>query len=161
MRSRATLGKHPIHPALVSVPIGAFALSLISDIAYFSSLRLFWAEMACAALAVGIASALVAALPGFVDFSGLPRDTPLRSIATTHMILNLVVVALQAGSLHLRSQAADLPFRPSTAALVLSTAGFVLLGASGWLGGKMVFEQGAGVAAVPPALPAQKKGTEP
>jgi uncharacterized membrane protein len=31
MRSKAAVGKHPIHPALVPIPIGAFALTLIGD----------------------------------------------------------------------------------------------------------------------------------
>jgi uncharacterized membrane protein len=153
MRSRAAVGKHPIHPALVSVPIGAFSVALVADIVYFTTLRLFWAEMASAALAVGIAGALIAALPGLIDFSALPGGSRVRQVATAHMLLNFVVVALEAGSLHLRSHAGDLPFVPSPAALALSTAGFALLGVAGWFGGKMVFEHGAGVVGAPVAPP--------
>ena len=33
MQSRAAIGEHPIHPVLITIPIGAFVLALIADIA--------------------------------------------------------------------------------------------------------------------------------
>lgn len=42
MRSRAAIGNHPIHPALVPIPIGAFFLVLVGDIAHTSTQAAFW-----------------------------------------------------------------------------------------------------------------------
>ena len=39
MRSRAAIGNHPIHPMLVPLPIGAFFLALVGDVAYSGSSR--------------------------------------------------------------------------------------------------------------------------
>jgi uncharacterized membrane protein len=108
--------------------------------------------MAGVALAIGVVGALVAALPGLVDFSGLPQGSRLRAIATAHMLMNFAVVGLQSLSLYLRCRVEPVPFAPGTAALALSFLAVALLGASGWLGGKMVFEHGAGVTAPPDAM---------
>jgi uncharacterized membrane protein len=149
MRSRASIGRHPVHPAIVPVPIGAFVVALLADVAYLATSRLFWPRMAGVALAIGIAGALISALPGIVDFSGLAQGSRVRAIATAHMLLNVAVVGLQSLSLYLRFRVETSPFEPGTAALALSFLAIALLGASGWLGGKMVFEHGAGVSAPP------------
>lgn len=145
MRSRAAIGNHPLHPALVALPIGAFFLVLVADLAYLNSHRAFWAEMSGVALAVGVIGALIAAVPGLIDYSALPAGSRLRATATAHMVIMLTVVTLDAASLYLRSHSEGTPFQPSTSALALSFLAFALLGAAGWLGGKMVFELRAGV----------------
>jgi uncharacterized membrane protein len=149
MRSRAAIGSHPIHPALVTVPVGALVVAAVADVGYLATSRVFWAEMAAASLVVGLVGALLAALPGLIDYTALPEDAPVRSIATTHMLLNFTVVGLQSLSLFLRCRVEVPLFAPSASALALSFVAFALLLASGWLGGRMVFEHGAGVAVVP------------
>ncbi len=145
MRSRAAIGNHPIHPALVAIPVGALFFVFVADIAFLVNGLAFWSEMAGVGLAIGVIGALVAAIPGLVDYSGLPAASRVRSVATAHMLLNFTVVGLDAASLYLRCNASGGTFAPSTTALALSFLGFALLGFSGWLGGKMVFEFGAGV----------------
>ena len=149
MRSRASIGRHPVHPALVPVPIGAFFVALVADTAYLATSHPFWPRMAGVALAIGVAGALIAALPGLVDFSGLAQGSRVRAIAIAHTLLNVAVVGLQSLSLYLRSRSEASTFEPGTAALALSGLALALLGASGWLGGKMVFQLGAGVTAPP------------
>lgn len=145
MRSRASIKNHPIHPALVAIPVGAFFLVMIADLGYLMEREPFWAEMASVALWVGIIAALGAAVTGFIDYLGLPAGSSVRSTATVHMVVNLLAVTLFSCSLYLRFTAEGIPFIPSVAALALSFLAFFLLSAGGWLGGKMVFEMRAGV----------------
>ena len=144
MRSRAALGNHPLHPALVTIPIGAFALTLIGDIAYVVTKNPAWYEFSKIALCIGVISALVAAVAGFIDYFGVKMSAAGARLARTHMILNLVGVVLFAVSWWLRGEgtAADGQW---PLAFGLSTVAFLGLGASGWIGGKMVFEHKIGV----------------
>lgn len=144
MRSRAALGNHPLHPALVSIPIGAFALTLIGDIAYLVTKEAPWYEFARISICIGVISALVAAVLGFIDYFGVKMSAAGFRLARIHMILNLVGVALFAASCWLRWNGA-LANGQWPLAFGLSTVAFLGLGASGWLGGKMVFEHKIGV----------------
>lgn len=91
-------------------------------------------------MAGGIVAALLAAIPGFIDYLSLPNGKT-KTIAVWHMRINLAVVALFAFNLWLRRDAA-----PGAALPVwLSVVGIALLGVSGWLGGELVYVHGVAV----------------
>jgi nitrite reductase/ring-hydroxylating ferredoxin subunit len=96
------------------------------------------------AMLLGVITALLAAVPGFVDYTDIRSDHPGKRTATTHMILNLVVVAIYGFNLGLRSSTLDGSKTPP-APLVLSLFGIALLSASGYLGGRLVYDQGIAV----------------
>jgi uncharacterized membrane protein/nitrite reductase/ring-hydroxylating ferredoxin subunit len=141
---------HPLHPILVHLPIGLFLLSLIFDVAgkFCGSGERAEAFVVPAyyTMSVGIFFALVAAIPGIADYTSIRRDHPARRTATWHMILNVIVVVLYIVNLAIRSRTHD-PFAGSVANMpfVLSIIAIVLLSASGYLGGKMVYGDGVGV----------------
>ncbi len=145
MKSRASIGNHPLHPAMVALPIGAFFLAMISDIGFLNDPRPFWAEMAYYAIGIGVVTALIAAVLGFIDFLGLPDGSKVRQIAIFHMAINVGAVILYAASFYLRHNAEGVAYAPSTAALGASFLALATLLVGGWLGGKMVFELRAGV----------------
>jgi uncharacterized membrane protein/nitrite reductase/ring-hydroxylating ferredoxin subunit len=141
---------HPLHPMLVHLPIGLFFLSFIFDIASKSvdagdRSRAFVLP-AFYTMSVGVFFALVAAVPGLADYSSIRRDHPARKAATWHMILNVAVVALYIVNLVIRNRTHD-PFATAVATtpFLLSVVAIVLLSISGWLGGKMVYNDGIGV----------------
>jgi uncharacterized membrane protein len=144
MRSRASIANHPLHPAMVAVPIGAFFLALLADLGFLSDGRPFWAEMSLIALCVGIVTALIAAVLGFIDFTGLPAGSRVRGIAVYHMLINVASVLLYTVSAYLRYSFGP-PYSPSTIAMGASFFALAILLVGGWLGGKMVFELRAGV----------------
>src|SRR5262245_44698484 len=92
---------YPVHPALVHFPIGLFVLSLVLDVLsrVFSdgSLR----RGSDYAMAGGIIMALVAAVPGLVDYADIRADHPAKKVATTHLLLNIAAVVLFAVTLFL------------------------------------------------------------
>jgi uncharacterized membrane protein len=141
MASRASIARHPIHPALVALPIGTFVFAFICDVAYHAGAHApFWKDAAFYSMAVGVIGALVAAVPGFIDYATIV-DRRVRSIATTHMVLNLTVVVLYAVSLWMRTR--RLP--EDTMPVWVSVAGLVLLSVAGFLGGELVFKHGMAV----------------
>jgi len=140
MRTPASVKGHPIHAILVSLPIGLFVFSLVSDLLLVAGLGGGdWAVVARCTLAAGIVTALLAAIPGFVDYlslSGRPRR-----IATWHMLLNLTVIGVFTMDFLLRLRTDPYDKVP----VVFSAIGVSLLAVSGWLGGEMVYRHGVGV----------------
>jgi uncharacterized membrane protein len=139
MKTPASIAGHPIHPMLVTVPIGLWIFSLVCDLVHlFGAASGNWKIVALYTLAGGTAGALIAAIPGFIDMLSL--QAPIRRIALFHMGINLTVVALYAVNFWLRLEGAQ-----NSTGVWLSVAGIGFLVVSGWLGGKMVFEHGVGV----------------
>jgi uncharacterized membrane protein len=98
-----------------------------------------WRTLALWNIIGGIVGALVAAVPGFLDYPG--RAGRVGRIATWHMVLNLAAVALFAVNAFIRLRVnADSPWP-----LVLSIVGVVGVFVSGWLGGELVYVERFGV----------------
>lgn len=141
MASPASVKRHPIHPMLVPLPIGLWIFSLVCDLVYlFGGRNTFWTDMAFYTMAGGIVGALMAAIPGLIDFLSL-SEPRVRKIGATHMIINLIIVALFAGNLWLRMGSAPGASLP----IGLSVVGIVLLLVSGWLGGELIYVHGVSV----------------
>jgi uncharacterized membrane protein/nitrite reductase/ring-hydroxylating ferredoxin subunit len=137
--------RHPIHPILVHFPIGLFILSFILDLLslIFPSVPNLVRD-AFYSMLVGIITALIAAVPGFVDYTDIRTDHPGKRTATAHLLLNLVVVALYGINLGVRSSTID-QFKTPLMPLVLSLIGVALLFLSGYLGGRLVYDDGIAV----------------
>lgn len=102
MKSKAAIGNHPIHPALVAVPVGAFVVALIGDIATSAVNAQFWYSFALYSMGTGILSALLTAVFGFVDYVFVSMTPQARTLATRHLVLNLTAVVLYVISFFLR-----------------------------------------------------------
>lgn len=140
MRTPASIAGHPIHPMLVTIPIGLWIFSLVCDfIARGGGANPAWATVAFYCMGGGIVGALLAAVPGLIDLVSLPAGP--RSTALLHMGINLGVVALYLINFWMRMGAPDKPGN----LVWLSLVSVLILAVSGWLGGKMVFEHGIGV----------------
>jgi len=133
MSTRVTVAGHPIHPMLVTLPIGLWIFSLVCDFVFISTGDARWATTAYLTLGGGIVGALLAAVPGLIDLLGLHEPRAHR-IGLFHMVLNLAIVAGQAANFWLRTAdeaAGALP-------LGISIVAVAALIASGWLGGHLV-----------------------
>ncbi|MGI8422669.1 MAG: DUF2231 domain-containing protein [Chloroflexota bacterium] len=142
MRSKFSIGGHPLHPMLVAIPIGLFAWALVSDIVYLATDRdHMWYDISFWSSIAGIATALLAAAPGFGDYMTIARKSDARDMATAHMTLNLSVTALFgiATLLMLEDGALDGGRLGAVVALHAVAVGMLLI--SGWLGGEMVFRK--------------------
>jgi uncharacterized membrane protein len=143
MFTPTTFKKHPLHPLLVGMPIGLWIFSLVCDaVAFFGWGGSTWKDVAYYTMAGGIVTALIAAIPGFIDLLSF-TDARLKRIGVIHMIVNLVVVGLYVINLALRPSESNVP-------LLLSVIGVVLLFAAGWLGGELVHVHGVTVQDKPP-----------
>jgi uncharacterized membrane protein len=156
MRTPAQIAGHPIHPMLVTIPIGLWVFSLVCDfIAMRSTTPDTWVAASLYAMIGGILGAVAAAIPGLIDLLFL-RKTPVLSTAVKHMVLNLTIVVLYVINAWLRWGGSATGGTP----LVLSLIAIAMLLVSGWLGGKMVYVAGVAVHADDTAPSPTARGVE-
>jgi nitrite reductase/ring-hydroxylating ferredoxin subunit/uncharacterized membrane protein len=137
--------QHPIHPILVHFPIGLFLLSFLLDLASLASSSVpNLVRGSFYAMLLGLITSLVAAVPGLVDYTDIRSDHPGKRTATAHMILNFMVVVAYGINLGVRSSSLLDP-KISMGPLILSLIGVGLLSASGYLGGRLVYDDGIAV----------------
>lgn len=146
MRSRAAIGNHPIHPMLVPLPIGAFFVALVGDVAYSGNSRTgFWYDLSYVCIAVGIVTALLAAVFGAIDYFSVKMSGQGFRLATWHALLNVLMLALYTTSFLLRRHGAAASGSHWVVAAALAFVGFGLLAVTGWLGGSVAHEHRVGV----------------
>ncbi|MEV0425124.1 Rieske 2Fe-2S domain-containing protein [Micromonospora sp. NPDC050495] len=122
---------HPLHPAMVQVPVGAWISAAIVDL--MPGQR----RAATALVAVGTVSAVPAAVAGLNDWASLARDQ--RRVGLVHAAANTIGVTLYASSL-----AARLNGRHGMGK-ALAYLGLSAVSAGAYLGGHLAYKQGAQV----------------
>ena len=143
--------RHPLHPILIHFVVAAFVLSLVLDLLNLVLDRAgVYLEASLYVMTFGLAMAVLAAIPGVVDGLAVRRDAPARRLMLTHLLLNVLVIAVFAVNLWLRwgpwDDAAAAPEdRVSALGLLLSLVGVGLITASAYLGGRMVYGHGVAV----------------
>src|SRR5947207_11410512 len=94
---------HPLHPALVHIPVGLFPTALLCDILSKSGIGgNMLVETAFYSIVLGLIVSLLAAPAGLADWLDIKSGRPAYKIGLWHMGLNLVVVLLFAINLALR-----------------------------------------------------------
>ncbi len=97
MRSRASVNGHPIHGALIPFPFAFLTGALLFDLLGWLTGQSSWQITGGHLAGAGILAALVAAVPGAIDyFYTVPPRSSGKKRATQHMLLNLAAVALMA-----------------------------------------------------------------
>ncbi|GHJ50803.1 Rieske 2Fe-2S domain-containing protein [Micromonospora chersina] len=122
---------HPLHPAMVQVPVGAWISAALVDL--MPGQR----RAATALVGVGTVSAVPAAVAGLNDWAALSRDQ--RRIGLVHAAANTIGLSLYAGSL-----AARLNGRHNLGR-ALAYLGLSAASAGAYLGGHLAYKQGAQV----------------
>jgi uncharacterized membrane protein len=134
------LGGHPLHPLLVGLPVGLFVWTVIADVVYLVTEKdLVWYDIAYWSGMAAWISALVAALPGIVDFIFVASKSDARGMAAAHGGLNVAVVGLFAVATLLMWDHGALTGEKLSAVLALHFIGASILALAGWLGGELVF----------------------
>jgi uncharacterized membrane protein len=136
---------HPLHPAIVAIPIGCWVGSWFFDIASrIVDDPSFLAPASRWLIALGVVGALAAAVVGFLDLLAIPRGTRTFGRAIVHMTLNLAATAGFAVSFALRA-GTEVGERVPWGDVAISTACLGVLAVAGFLGGELVFRYGVRV----------------
>lgn len=144
----AGLVGHPFHPMLVTIPVGAWVISLGFDVAsHLASRPGFLAMGSQWLIAIGVIGAIAAGLVGFLDLAGIPAGTRAFRTACTHMFINVTLIVAYGADFAWRyhSDAHGSPVGDKM--IALSAACVAALAVSGYLGGKLTYRYGVRVAA--------------
>ncbi|WP_426434381.1 DUF2231 domain-containing protein [Bradyrhizobium genosp. P] len=141
--STARIALHPIHAMLVPFPIVCFVGALLTDIAYWRTAEMMWADFSAWLLFAGLIMGGLAALAGLIDLLG-SRGVRRLAPAWYHMIGNVVVLLLALFNSFVHSRDAWTSVVPT--GLVLSALTVLVMLFTGWLGGEMVYRHRVGVA---------------
>jgi nitrite reductase/ring-hydroxylating ferredoxin subunit/uncharacterized membrane protein len=121
---------HPLHPALTSVPLGAWTAAVILDAADEHS-------AADLAVTIGLAGAAGSAVTGLTDWQA--TDGAARRVGLVHGLLNVAATTLFAFSLVSRNR------RDRSTGRALAAVGYGIGMAAAYLGGHLVFRKKVGV----------------
>jgi uncharacterized membrane protein len=141
-RSTAQVAGHPIHPMLVPIPITCFVGTLITDIAYWRTANMQWANFSSWLLAAGLIVALLAVIAGFIDFLGDRRIRDLRAVYI-HAGGNAIALVLAIFNALVHSRDGYTSVVPT--GLILSALTVLILLVTGWMGWELVYRHHVGV----------------
>jgi uncharacterized membrane protein len=145
MYSKIKIAGHPIHPMLIAFPVAFYTAALVCYIVYNSNMDVFWFKVAYVANAAGVVTALVAAVPGFLDWLFIPAGSRPKRTGLFHMISNVTALLLY-GICFLQQQDKWNDPNPDIGmAIVLTGAGFVITLVAGFLGWTLVQKHHVGV----------------
>lgn len=139
--------RFPLHTLVVHLPMGAWCGALLFDLLSRAQVGgNAMVRLSFISIAVGLASVLIAIPTGVLDWGGVKKEKPAWKIGLYHMAVNLVATILYAMNLGVRLPTWKTAEMVSLGALGLSAIGTVLLMAGAYLGGRMVYAHGVGVA---------------
>lgn len=140
--STAKIAGHPLHPMLVPFPIVCFVGAFATDLAYWRTADMQWANFSAWLLAAGLVFGVLAALAGLIDFLS-HRRVRAQKPAWAHMLGNVLVLGLSLVNAFVHSRDAWTSVVPT--GLILSSVVVLILCVTGWLGWAMVYRHRVGV----------------
>jgi uncharacterized membrane protein len=127
---------------LVPVPIVCFVGTFVTDIVYWRTAAMLWADISAWLLLIGLIVSAFAATAGLIDFFGDRRIRELRA-AWIHGLGNIAALVLSIFNAMIHTRDAYTSVVPS--GLILSALVVAILLVTGWNGWTMVYRHGAGV----------------
>ncbi|OEU87443.1 (2Fe-2S)-binding protein [Streptomyces abyssalis] len=124
---------HPVHPALVQIPIGTWLSAAVLDL--IPGKRRHYAPALL--IATGLGAAVPAAVTGWIDWAELRK--PQMRVGLVHALANSTAVVLYTASLGARLRGRSVRGR------ALGFAGLAAVGVGGALGGHLAYRQAAAV----------------
>jgi uncharacterized membrane protein len=148
MKSTAHINGHPVHPMLIPYPFALLSSAVAFDVGARMTGRDEWSRTAAHLTAAGLGTALLAAVPGIIDYFGsVPRRTNARRSATKHALCNVSALLCFTAASKRRQENSRL----EGSGLSLALLGTGLLSLGGWLGGELVYHEHVGVVTDEPA----------
>ena len=147
MYSKVKIFGHPVHPMLVSFPVALYTSTLVGFIIYAATGNHFWLKLTIAANVAAVVMAVLAALPGFVDWAfGIPSGTPPKAHGLRHLLLNVGALILFAIDLfYYVGYWSGRQNESAVLGIVLAAIGVLLTIAAGFFGWTLIQDDHVGV----------------
>jgi uncharacterized membrane protein len=145
--SKVKIFGHPIDPMLIAYPVAFYTATLVGFMIYAATANHFWLKLTIAANVAGVAMALIAAVPGFIDWAfGIPSGSRPKIHGLRHMLLNVGALVLFAISLfYYVGYWSSAENESATLGIILSIVGVLLTVAAGFHGWMLIQDDHVGV----------------
>jgi len=138
---------HPLHPAIVHVPVGAWVAACALDVAArLGASSPLLPRLALYCVLAGLVTVLAAVPTGLAEWSAIKTEKPAWKVALLHLVLNLCAALTWAANLGVRWPARTQSQPVSNAVLLTSLVATAFLLAGGYVGTRLVSDYGIGVA---------------
>jgi len=138
------LVRPPLHPTFVSFPITCIGGTLLTDIAYWQTAEMMWADFSAWLIAAGVILGWLAAIIGIVDLAG-HRYATAPMPPWVYAIGNLVALILATVNMLVHTHDAWTSVVPW--GLGLSAATVIVLLFTTWIGWTALYRRGLEVVA--------------
>jgi uncharacterized membrane protein len=145
MDAKIKIAGHPVHPMLVAFPIAFYCSTLAGFIVYDATKNLFWFQVAISANITGVGTAVLAAIPGLIDWLYLPANSEAKTTGSIHMFLNVTTLLLFATNAFLVFPYWNDSAPKTILPIILSASGVVITMAAGFQGWKLVQTHHVGI----------------
>jgi uncharacterized membrane protein len=139
--------KHPLHPLLVHIPTALWPAALVFDI--LSMLGVggnAMVQTSFYSILFGLVVVLLAAPAGLADWLDIRPGKPAKNMGLIHAGINVTVTVVQIANLALRWGTFSAATAVDTLPMILSLVSTLALLVSGYIGGRMVYDQGISIA---------------
>lgn len=135
-RSTFRMVGNPLHPLLASIPFTCFTGALLTDIAYWRSANMQWANFSAWLLAAGLFLALFAVIVGLIDFL---IDRRIRELGIVWIYAggNALALVLAIVNSFIHSRDAYTSVVPT--GLILSALTVLIMLVTGWMGWELIY----------------------
>ncbi|HEX3754026.1 MAG TPA: DUF2231 domain-containing protein [Rhizomicrobium sp.] len=134
-RSPVRIVGNPLHPLLASIPFTCFTGALLTDIAYWQSATMQWANFSAWLLAAGLFVAAFAIIVGLIDFM-TDREHAL-GVTWAYAGGNVLALVLAIINSFVHSRDAYTSVVPE--GLILSALTVLIMLVTGWMGWELVY----------------------
>ncbi|HJU21308.1 MAG TPA: DUF2231 domain-containing protein [Casimicrobiaceae bacterium] len=161
MESKMRIFGHPIHPMMIAYPVAFYTGALVTYALYGAYADRFWLKFAIALNIVGAGMAIIAALPGFIDWLlAIPGGSPAKRTGLRHMGLNVAALGLFIADAVIYEKYWNTGSPSATIGIILAAVGLFLTVLAGFQGWTLVQDHHVGVREMerPRSAPLRKAG---
>lgn len=149
MYSKVKIMGRAVHPMLVSFPIVLYTAAFVCFCIYQSTVNPFWYRVAFIGNFAGVCAAVLAAIPGSIDLSAVPKDSEAKKRGSIHATLNVLSLILFAINLYLIWGTFNLAPEPNILNVFITGGGFILTVVAGYHGYTLIQKNKLAVSLTP------------
>lgn len=145
MQSKIKILGHPLHPMLVPFPIAFYTATMLCCFVYERTDNTFWFRVAFVANCAAVITALIAALPGLIDWLSIPQVADAKNTGFKHLVANVFCIGLFTASgivMYTNFRYAHPPIQTN---IFLASFGFLVMLYAGFKGWRLVQTHHVGI----------------